>query len=182
MLARSAEEIPDGEGWRYEPKWDGFRCLVERGDGGAGEVEIASRDARPLGRYFPELVELLVAAPAEPEKPTHTDPVGFEAETLKWSGVMTGAVAPPLGKLADSMHSCAVVAVDMSDVERIDFVCAGALLNLINRIESQRKAVQIVGASPIIRALHISAATPWPRVRRMVAVIPVSSATIFPGL
>jgi len=51
------------------------------------------------------------------------------------------------------MHARAVVAVDMSDVERIDFVCAGALLNLINRIESQRKAVQIVGASAIIRAL-----------------------------
>ena len=47
----------------------------------------------------------------------------------------------------------AVIPVDMSEVERIDFVCAGALLNLINRIESQRKAIQIVGASPIIRAL-----------------------------
>ena len=66
---------------------------------------------------------------------------------------MTGSLAPNLGKLADSMHAHAVVAVDMSDVERIDFVCAGALLNLINRIESQSKAVQIVGASPIIRAL-----------------------------
>jgi ABC-type transporter Mla MlaB component len=93
------------------------------------------------------------AAPAKPEEPTDTDSVGFEAETLKWSGVMTGSLAPPLGKLADTMHSRAVVDVDMSDVERIDFVCAGALLNLINRIESQRKAVQIVGASPIIRAL-----------------------------
>ena len=41
----------------------------------------------------------------------------------------------------------------MSDVERIDFVCAGALLNAISRIEAQRKSVQIVGASPIIRAL-----------------------------
>ena len=77
----------------------------------------------------------------------------FEGDPLKWSGVMTGSVSPSLGKLADSMHSSSVVAVDMSDVERIDFVCAGALLNLINRIESQRKAVQIVGASPIIRAL-----------------------------
>ena len=41
----------------------------------------------------------------------------------------------------------------MTTVERIDFVCAGALLNTINRIEQQRKAVQIAGASPIIRAL-----------------------------
>jgi anti-anti-sigma regulatory factor len=97
---------------------------------------------------------LAVAVPAKREEPPDADlEDGFEAETLKWSGVMTGALAPPLGKLADSMHARAVVAVDMSDVERIDFVCAGALLNLINRIESQRKAVQIVGASPIIRAL-----------------------------
>ena len=41
----------------------------------------------------------------------------------------------------------------MSEIERVDFVCAGALLNVINRIESQHKSVQIVGASPIIRAL-----------------------------
>ena len=47
----------------------------------------------------------------------------------------------------------AVVPIDMTDVERIDFVCAGSLLNAITRVEAQRKAVQIVGASPIIRAL-----------------------------
>jgi anti-anti-sigma regulatory factor len=46
-----------------------------------------------------------------------------------------------------------VIPVDMSAVERIDFVCAGALLNAIIRAESQRKTVQIAGASPIIRAL-----------------------------
>jgi ABC-type transporter Mla MlaB component len=66
---------------------------------------------------------------------------------------MTGSLAPGLGKLQDSMHGRDVVAVDMTEVERIDFVCAGALLNLIGRIESQHKSVQIVGASPIIRAL-----------------------------
>jgi anti-anti-sigma regulatory factor len=46
-----------------------------------------------------------------------------------------------------------VVGVDLGAVEPIDFVCAGALLNLIARIEAQRKSVQIVAASPIIRAL-----------------------------
>jgi anti-anti-sigma regulatory factor len=76
-----------------------------------------------------------------------------EPEALKWSGVMAGALAPQLGRLADATHAQQVIPVDMSEVERIDFVCAGALLNLINRIEAQRKAVQIVGASPIIRAL-----------------------------
>ena len=56
-------------------------------------------------------------------------------------------------KLAEFAHAHPVVAIDMTHVERVDFVCAGALLNAINRIESQRKPVQIVGASPIIRAL-----------------------------
>jgi len=78
---------------------------------------------------------------------------GADAETLKWSGVMTGSLSPQLGKLADFTHGRSVVAVDLSEVERIDFVCAGAMINLIARIEAQRKAVQIVGASPILRAL-----------------------------
>ena len=52
QLARSAAELPDGEGWAYEPKWDGFRAIAFV-DGGA--VVLQSRGGRPLGRYFPEL-------------------------------------------------------------------------------------------------------------------------------
>ncbi len=52
MLARPATAIPTGEGWLYEPKWDGFRALVFR-DG--EEVYVQSRDLKPLARYFPEL-------------------------------------------------------------------------------------------------------------------------------
>ena len=52
MLAKAADAIPEGAGWTYEPKWDGFRALVWR-DG--DEVYIQSRDLKPLGRYFPEL-------------------------------------------------------------------------------------------------------------------------------
>lgn len=59
MLAASAERIPDGDGWLYEPKWDGFRCIVFRaGD----DVQLSSRNERPLNRYFPELVDPLRAA------------------------------------------------------------------------------------------------------------------------
>lgn len=83
---------------------------------------------------------------------TH-DAAALDPEIVRWSGVMTGSLSPQLGKLADAAHGTATVAVDLSDVERIDFVCAGALLNVINRIETQRKGVQIVGASPILRAL-----------------------------
>jgi ATP-dependent DNA ligase len=53
MEARSVDEIPTGEAWQYEPKWDGFRCLVFR-DGDA--VELQSKSGQPLTRYFPELV------------------------------------------------------------------------------------------------------------------------------
>jgi ATP-dependent DNA ligase len=52
MLAKLAEELPRGEGFLYEPKWDGFRAIVFRGE---SEVFIQSRDLRPLDRYFPEL-------------------------------------------------------------------------------------------------------------------------------
>ena len=61
MEAKPVESLPDGEGWQYEPKWDGFRCLVFR-DGDA--VELQSKAERPLGRYFPEVVEAVRALPA----------------------------------------------------------------------------------------------------------------------
>jgi ATP-dependent DNA ligase len=59
MLAKLARSIPDGDGWLYEPKWDGFRCIVFR-DG--DRLELISRKLRPLGRYFPELTAPLMAA------------------------------------------------------------------------------------------------------------------------
>lgn len=58
MLAKLSTAIPDGDGWLYEPKWDGFRALVFF-DG--KEAYIQSRDLKPLARYFPELQESLQA-------------------------------------------------------------------------------------------------------------------------
>jgi ATP-dependent DNA ligase len=54
MEARSVDEIPRGEDWQYEPKWDGFRCLLTRQ---AGTVDLRSKSGEDLGRYFPELVQ-----------------------------------------------------------------------------------------------------------------------------
>jgi len=54
MLAKRVSELPSGDTWSFEPKWDGFRALVFR-DG--DEVLIQSRDEKPLNRYFPELLE-----------------------------------------------------------------------------------------------------------------------------
>jgi ATP-dependent DNA ligase len=61
MEAESVEEIPAGKGWQYEPKWDGFRCLVFR-DGDS--VLLQSKAGQPLARYFPELVEMFRSLPA----------------------------------------------------------------------------------------------------------------------
>jgi len=53
MEAKAAERLPQGDAWQFEPKWDGFRCLVFR-DG--AKVALQSKAMRPLGRYFPEVV------------------------------------------------------------------------------------------------------------------------------
>ena len=58
MLSKAAEDLPGGDGWQFEPKWDGFRTLVFR-DG--DEVLLQSRDEKPMNRYFPELIEPLKA-------------------------------------------------------------------------------------------------------------------------
>lgn len=59
MLAKAASALPAGDGWLFEPKWDGFRALVwKSGD----DIYLQSRDEKPLERYFPELVASLRAA------------------------------------------------------------------------------------------------------------------------
>jgi ATP-dependent DNA ligase len=59
MLSKAAEALPHGEGWLFEPKWDGFRTLAFR-DG--AEILLQSRDLKPMNRYFPELLPPLLAA------------------------------------------------------------------------------------------------------------------------
>ena len=55
MEAELVRELPEGDEWQYEPKWDGFRGLLENA---SGELRLWSRNARPLLRYFPELAPL----------------------------------------------------------------------------------------------------------------------------
>src|SRR5499425_960520 len=59
MLSSASDALPGGEGWQFEPKWDGFRTLVFR-DG--DEILLQSRDEKPMNRYFPELIAPLGAA------------------------------------------------------------------------------------------------------------------------
>ena len=60
MEARPTSALPEGPGWLLEPKYDGFRCLIFRDD---GAIDVRSRRQRPLGRYFPEIVEASCALP-----------------------------------------------------------------------------------------------------------------------
>jgi ATP-dependent DNA ligase len=61
MEALLVHELPQGPGWQYEPKWDGFRCLVFRKH---DSVELQSKSGQPLTRYFPEIVEAVRSVPA----------------------------------------------------------------------------------------------------------------------
>ena len=62
MEALLAAELPEGDCWQFEPKWDGFRCLAHR-DG--AEVTLTSKSGKPLARYFPEVVDMIAAVKAK---------------------------------------------------------------------------------------------------------------------
>ena len=60
MEARSVDAVPTGEQWQYEPKWDGFRCLLVRD---SDKVDLYSKSGQKLDRYFPELVDAALSLP-----------------------------------------------------------------------------------------------------------------------
>jgi ABC-type transporter Mla MlaB component len=93
------------------------------------------------------------SAPAEPSSADAPTAAAEAPEMLCWQGTMLGPSDPQLAKLAEFREGRTTLPIDVSAVDRIDFVCAGAILNAIIRAEGQRKTVQIAGASPIIRAL-----------------------------
>jgi ATP-dependent DNA ligase len=61
MEAKSVDALPRDEGWQFEPKWDGFRCLVFKS---GKDVDLRAKSGKPLSRYFPEMVEALKSAKA----------------------------------------------------------------------------------------------------------------------
>lgn len=62
MEARSVAALPEGRDWRYEPKWDGFRCLAHKNK---GRITLQSKSGKPLGRYFPDIIAVLEKIEAE---------------------------------------------------------------------------------------------------------------------
>ncbi len=62
MEARSVDALPSGEGWQFEPKWDGFRCLVFKA---GADVDLRAKSGKSLARYFPEMIAAVREAPAD---------------------------------------------------------------------------------------------------------------------
>lgn len=62
MEARLAETLPEGEDWSYEPKWDGFRCLVFKN---SAKVDLRAKSGKPLGRFFPEVIAFMASMAVE---------------------------------------------------------------------------------------------------------------------
>lgn len=62
MEARLVDALPEDDGWQFEPKWDGFRCVAVKQE---GAVALFAKSGKPLGRYFPDIVAVLQALPAD---------------------------------------------------------------------------------------------------------------------
>jgi ABC-type transporter Mla MlaB component len=141
-----------GEGcWLLSLELLQFEQKQEAFDDRAIEYAIAFEQSPPSWEPPPLPAPEADAAPEE----SHAEPAVVQSTSgpVIWSGVMSGPSTTAMARISEHAYTQQVIVIDMSDAERVDFVCAGALLNIINRVEAQRKAVQIVGASPIIRAL-----------------------------
>jgi anti-anti-sigma regulatory factor len=152
ILLRRGRDAGEGA-WLLSLEFMQFDRKQEAFDDRAIEYAIAFEQSPPSWEPPPTPASGAgsVAAPAEDTQPAEAE--DDKSGPVLWSGVMAGPSTMAMGKIAEHAFTHPVIVIDMSKVERVDFVCAGALLNTISRVEAQRKAVQIVGASPIIRAL-----------------------------
>jgi ATP-dependent DNA ligase len=153
MLARLVRELPEGD-LSYEPKWDGFRCLAFAPRG--GEVDLRSRNQRPLARYFPELVEALRALP--------------RAAVLDGEIVVAGARGFDFSALLSRLHPSASRVARLSRETPASYVLFDLLSDgdedLRPRPFGERRArleALLAGARP---PLHLTPATGDPSVAR----------------
>lgn len=151
ILLRRGREAGEGP-WLLSLEFLQFDHKQEAFDDRAIEYAVAFEQSPPSWEPPPEAPAAATPASrdAVADEPA---PAVNEGDAILWTGVMAGPSAQAMGRLAEQAATHPVIVLDMSGVHRVDFVCAGALLNTINRVESQRKAVQIVGVTPIIRAL-----------------------------
>ena len=147
MLAKLAEALPEGGGFLYEPKWDGFRAIVFRHQ---SDLFIQSRDLRPLDRYFPELREALLTnlphdcvVDGEIVIPT-THGLDFDALQLRLH-----PAASRVAKLAKDIPS-AFVAFDMLALDGRD---------VRDRPQSDRRTLLERALSHVVSPIHVTPMT-----------------------
>ena len=152
ILVRRGREAGEG-GWLLSLELLQFESKQEAFDDRAIEYAVAFEQSPPS--WEPPSLPASAATAADAAR----EPAAAEEErpdnVVAWTGAMSGPSTQAIARIIETAYSQPVVVLDLSGVERVDFVCAGALLNAIGRVEQQRKAVQIQGASPIIRALLI---------------------------
>jgi ATP-dependent DNA ligase len=147
MLAKRVGELPSAGSWIFEPKWDGFRALVFR-DG--EEIYIQSRDAKPLNRYFPELLDPLRAQlPARAVLDgeiviVHDNSLDFELLQLRLHPAASRV------KMLAAQHPASIVFFDLLSADGRDLMGT--------RFEDRRRELEksLVGAQPPI---HLTPAT-----------------------
>jgi ATP-dependent DNA ligase len=153
MLAKAVPEVPDGD-FLYEPKWDGFRCIVFR-DG--DEVELGSRNEKPLTRYFPEVVEAVKAQ-------------------LPERCVVDGEIVIAAGKgldfevLLQRIHPAASRVATLAQATPASFIAFDLLAlgdeSLLDRPQSERRALLEQALAPSAPSVHLTPLTTDPALAR----------------
>jgi ATP-dependent DNA ligase len=109
QLSQLSHHLPTGPGWVYEPKWDGFRAMVARGPAG---TQVLSRRMRPLGRHYPELLELGRFLP--PDSILDGEIVAFVAGGLDFGALQYRlTLSERAARVAAEEHAVSFVAFDL---------------------------------------------------------------------
>ncbi|HEX5598462.1 MAG TPA: ATP-dependent DNA ligase, partial [Micromonosporaceae bacterium] len=160
MLAKSVPKIPTAEGMTYEPKWDGYRCIVFR-DG--DEVELASRGDKTLTRYFPEVVDQVLRQ--LPER------CAIDGELIVIRRDEPGR-APRLDfeLLGQRIHPATSRVKLLAQATPADFVAFDLLAlddeSLMDQPYAQRRARLSAALANVIPPVHITPATAEPETAR----------------
>ena len=153
MLAKSVPDVPDGD-YLYEPKWDGFRCIVFR-DG--DEVELGSRNEKPLTRYFPEIVAAVLAQ-LPPRCVVDGEIVIAAGQGLDFEALLQ-RIHP-----ADSRVRMLAEKTPASFVAFDLLALAGE--SLLERPQSERRAMLVAALADAQTPVHLTPATDDPAVAR----------------
>jgi ATP-dependent DNA ligase len=148
MLAKPVKEIPDGA-MSYDPKWDGFRSIIFRD---ADEVEIGSRNEKPMTRYFPELVEAVrTNLPARCVIDGEIIVIGSSGDRLDFE-VLQQRIHPATSrvKMLSEQTPARFVAFDLLALGDVDYT---------GRPFAQRRAVLVDALSAAAPPVHVTAAT-----------------------